>query len=312
MRQSINSPFQAAIGTDEVLILPANDRQVKRLLQNVGGQPAYLRFGFSARPIQDSILSFFNFQDTVASAVGTDTWHTYGSPTYNATGKIGKSIKFTTNQYLSSKDSGGDNFNTIQPNSWSMAGWFKLTDAPGFGFYPIVIASAVDEQSLGIIWEPNSSNFLLYTRTGTAVYSYAISGFADIDDWNFLAVVSLGNGDFYVSFNGGAFQEFKTGFIFNPSGEIITTVAYFADGGYAEMEADSLAFWRRPLSLGEVLMLYNSGSGVAYADLPAKTVNPYNYKLAANETLDLTWFSGNLYAVGAAATTINVNEFYLP
>lgn len=218
----------------------------------------------------DNLVSYFEFEDN-ASDVGGGNSGTVTNATYNAIGKVGKSLDLDGNSdYVTIPDDNSLSFTTGSPDgAFSMGGWYKFDNTDDSS---ILISKRPHEYQLG--WDTTGYlTFVCFSQnSGSNYLDGRVTGWTPtLDTWYHIYVTYDGSGDesgmsIYIDGVSQTVTDNTTGTYV----EMNNTATDLALGVYLPIptnvashngEQDMVGIWNKELTSDEVTAIYNIENG---------------------------------------------------
>jgi hypothetical protein len=215
--------------------------------------------------LTDSLTAYWNMIGDSNDQNGGTYNGTDNTVTYNATFGSDTNIANYTGS-SPSKTTTGASFAT-GASAKSLSFWFYSDSATDRGWI-IAGGSDVDSQAFGVFIQ---SDVLIFHGNGGA-YDYTILNPVTQSSWTHVV----------ITYDGSTLQPYINGSAITSASRSLNTssgVIWF--GGRKNGDADGwfdgaisrIGVWTRAITSGEVTSLYNSGSGLTYAQLSGSTTN---------------------------------------
>ena len=231
--------------------------------------------------LKDDLIAYWKLDENNGTTAmdATGNWHLsfVNNPTWSASGKINNAIDFGTasTRYLEKTGVSSGNKNT-----YTLAAWIYLADGTADSENIIGMNSGGSSINAGaaevkmILADDNKLVALYHTENGWIGPMQRISGTTiQVNTWYHVAAV-INNGNIELYINGSAdaanpvTNSLNSTLNFN-NGRVTLGNARLYNGAYIATrwfkgKIDEAGIWNRPLSAGEVAMLYNVGNGLQY------------------------------------------------
>lgn len=225
----------------------------------------------SEAALSDSLVSYWAFEgnstDSHGSNDGTDA-----NISYNASfGKVGQGID--CNGTTSDIDLGSDASLNIT-SSMTLNAWIDLDDKNSYRrFIAKGSETGTVDTQYAMMYHQALNKWYVYTSDRTVTYSDAYSLAVNINEWHMVTMVF--NGSNVIIYVDGANKVTGSAIAaLNSSANNLSFCNDSAGANFANGQMDEVGLWNRALSDAEVSQLYNSGSGLTYADIAPATPAP--------------------------------------
>lgn len=214
--------------------------------------------------LSDGLVAYWSAENDYVDATGNGNNGTPTSITFT-TGKIGNAFLFNAN---------GDNISTplvLTPNNdLSYSAWV-YTDGTT-GEFRTIMSDSNAGFTVGhtFNWEPTNSHLVCYSRGSTNFSTASSSNSITTNTWHYAVFTyNAATNDAKIYIDGSA-DGTSSG---TPSSSAGGTFKLGQMGDFNDREwrgrLDEMGVWNRVLSPSEITELWNSGSGLSYADIIA-------------------------------------------
>lgn len=202
--------------------------------------------------ISSGLRAFYRLSDLTDASGNGNTLTNTGGVTFGS-GKIGNAAEFNGNsaKYLSTTNSLGQNTAT----GFAMSCWFRKTNSSN----EVIASSEVANFAGWFLAANNDNNIYFLAGTGSGWQTFNTVGTYSVDVWTHVVVTAASDGSVSYYVNGSLTST-------NPSVTWTAAPLFIGlniiDNTSFSGQIDAVGIWNRPLTLGEISNLYNSGAGV--------------------------------------------------
>ena len=225
----------------------------------------------AAGGIKDNLVAWYDLEETTGTRVDAHSTYdlTENGTIGSITGVVGTAAYHTANDTNSLYHPDDAAFDIT--GDLTVAGWIDSSTI-GAGYTSIIgKINGTGNQRSYLLYRSSSKLRFLVSSDGTSGGNTIAESTASIsaNTWYFVVGVFKANDVVELWVDGASAVTPVAAPASLHSGTARLELFSFNDGGVGTERAnlDSVAIWSRALSSGEISTLYNSGSGVAYADL---------------------------------------------